>query len=146
MTRNEMMAKAGELLLESKIALLATVDEQGYPRMRWMTPVILSSKEAVVYAVTSPAFPKVNQMIKYPQVEWLIQDKPLLNIVNLRGKIYVIDNPSLRKEVMESLDPNLNTFWKQVQDRTDFVVLETIVEEGIFFRPVYAEKERVAFA
>ncbi|HYW85829.1 MAG TPA: pyridoxamine 5'-phosphate oxidase family protein, partial [Spirochaetia bacterium] len=66
-------------------------------------------------------------------------------IVSIRGAINLVENPSLRAEVLEMLGPRLRTFWKLAHDPRDLVVLETVVEEATHFLPMEGRKEVVRF-
>lgn len=85
MNKLEMMRKIGSVLDESKTGILTTIDAEGKPHARWMTPVLLDQWPDAVFAVTSPEFPKIAQLNKNPQVEWMIQTRSLDQIINVRG-------------------------------------------------------------
>jgi pyridoxamine 5'-phosphate oxidase len=85
------------------------------------------------------------QVRKNPRVEWMFQTPTLDEIVSIRGAINVVENPSLRAEVLEVLGPRLTTFWKLAHDPRDLVVLETVVEEATHFLPMQGRKEVVHF-
>jgi hypothetical protein len=55
----------------------------------------------------------------------------------------VVDNPSLLSEVLESLGPFMRSFWKLKGEERDLVVLETIIEEAIYYKPMKGLKEVV---
>jgi hypothetical protein len=57
----------------------------------------------------------------------------------------VVENPSLRSEVLEVLGPRLQTFWKLAHDARDLVVLETVAEEAIRYLPMLGRKDVVHF-
>lgn len=145
MTKHEVMYKVEQILETTHAGILATLDQDGKPRMRWMTPAILRERAGVLFAVTSPDFEKVMQLETHPEVEWMIQTRALDQIVNLRGKMNLLDNPSIRSEVMEHLGKQLTVFWRVNPEKTDFIVLETVIEEATFFRPMKGYKETVHF-
>jgi pyridoxamine 5'-phosphate oxidase len=145
MTKQDVMYKIEQILETTHAGVLATLDQDGNPRMRWMTPAILQGRADVLFAVTSPDFQKVVQLETHPEVEWMIQTRALDQIVNLRGKMNVLDNPSIRSEVMEHLGKQLTVFWRVNTEKTDFIVLETIIQEATFFRPMKGYKETVRF-
>lgn len=145
MTKHELMYKVEQILETTHAGILATLDQDGKPRMRWMTPAIVKGRADALFAVTSPDFHKVAQLEAHPDVEWMIQTQALDQIVNLKGKINVLDNPSIRSEVMEYLGKQLTVFWRVNTEKTDFLVLETVIEEATFFRPMKGEKETVTF-
>ncbi len=146
MNQHEIMYKIEQLLEDSKTGILATVDKKGNPRMRWMTPTILKGRPNVLFAVTSPDFVKVVQLGIHPEVEWMIQTRSLNEVVNLRGKINILDNPAIKSEVMEHLAKRLTVFWRVNIEKTDFIVLETIIEEVTYFQPMKGHKETVHFS
>jgi pyridoxamine 5'-phosphate oxidase len=146
MDRHELMYKVEQLLEDSKTGVLATLAEDGAPRMRWMTPTVLKGRTGTLFAVTSPDFAKVLQLSAHPEVEWMIQTRSLTQVASLRGKINVLDNPSIKAEVMESLAKRLTVFWKVNTEKTDFVVLETIISEATYFEPMKGRKETIRFS
>ena len=106
---------------------------------------MIKGRPDVLFAITSSDFQKVVQLNAHADVEWMIQTRALDQIVNLKGKINVLDNPAIRSEVMEHLAKKLTVFWKVNPEKTDFIVLETIIEEATFFRPMKGYKETVRF-
>jgi pyridoxamine 5'-phosphate oxidase len=145
MNQNEMMYKIEQILEDARAAVLATIDEQGNPRMRWMTPAVVRGRSGALFAVTSPDFHKVVELNAHADVQWMIQTRSLDQVVNVKGKINVVDNPSIRSEVMEHLAKQLTVFWRVNTENTAFIVLETIIEEATYFRPMKGLKETVAF-
>ena len=145
MNQHEIMYKVEQILETTPTGVLATVDNAGNPRMRWMTPAVIKGRPDVLFAITSPDFEKVTQLDIHADVEWMIQTRALDQIVNLRGKINILDNPAIRSEIMEHLAKKLTVFWRVNTERTDFVVLETIIESAMFFRPMKGYKETIQF-
>ena len=76
----------------------------------------------------------------------MIQTPALDTVINLRGRINSIDNPSLKTEVLESIGKKLTAFWKLNEKQENLLVLETIIEEGMFFKPMRCVKSRVRFS
>jgi len=146
MTQQELMYKVEQILEDVRTGILATIDEQGNPQMRWMTPSLIKGRPNVLFAVTSPHFRKVVQLNANAKVQWMIQTRAIDEVVNLRGTINVLEHPSIRAEVMEQLGKQLTVFWRVNSEHTDFIVLETIIEEAIYFRPMKGAKETVSFA
>lgn len=139
----EMFAKLDRILDETRTGVLTTVDERGYPRSRWMTPVLVPGREGCIYAVTSPSFRKAVEIMSHPEAGWLFQTKALDRIVTAAGKINVLTNPSLGSEVQEALGRNLSVFWKVNPNEKDLVVLETVVEEMTYFNSAKNERYTV---
>ena len=145
MNKHEIMYKIEQILETTPMGVLATVGKDGAPRMRWMTPAVIKGRPDVLFAVTSPEFEKVVQLETHPEVEWMIQTRALDQVVNLKGRINVLDNPSIRSEIIEHLGKKLTVFWRVNPETTDFLVLETIIGEATFFRPMKNYKETVRF-
>jgi general stress protein 26 len=146
MTKSDIMAEVEIALEESKTAVLATVDDSGRPRVRWMTPAVLKDRPNVLYSITSSGFEKAKHLDKNAEAEWMIQTPALDTVINLRGKINLIDNPSLKTEVLESIGKKLTAFWKLNEQQENLLVLETIIEEGTFFKPMRGVKSKVRFS
>lgn len=145
MTIQEMMRKVEAVLEDSKAGILATVDADGRPHARWMTPVVLPQWPDSIFAVTSPQFPKVIQLDANRHVEWMIQTRSLDQVINVRGDMNVLDNPSLKAQVMEAIGRKLIVFWNINKLNTDFVILETVIDEACWSAPMKGHKEVVDF-
>lgn len=144
MTRQQIVNTLEMILEEAHTAVLATSDEQGRPHLRWMTPALIAGRPRAVYAVTSPGFAKVGQLERRPEVEWLFQTPILDTVVTLRGRMNIVDNPSILAEVLEALGPFMRSFWKLKGEERDLLVLETIVEEAVYYKPMKGLKEVVS--
>jgi len=140
MDTRSMLAVLDRILDDSKVAVLATVDNEGRPRMRWMTPATKRGREGALYAVTAPEFAKVVEVTRHPQVEWMFQSKTLDEIVTVRGSMQVLDHPRTKAEVLEAIGGNLGIFWRINHDASDLVVLETTIEEIVYFKPLTGER------
>ncbi len=145
MEQAEIMSKIEQLLDDSKCAVLATISEDNKPHLRWMTPTVLQGERHTLYAVTSSGFRKVKHMIHNENVSWMIQNKALNEVVTLYGKMNIIDNPSLKTKIIEKIGNRLHVFWSLNQNSIEFIVLETVIEEAVYFRPLRSLKETVKF-
>ncbi|MFW5775424.1 MAG: pyridoxamine 5'-phosphate oxidase family protein [Chitinivibrionales bacterium] len=146
MNKLEVLGMLREIIDDARTAVLATVDGNGAPHTRWVTPALLDSCPGSIYMITSPHFTKVNHVENNPLVEWLFQTRSLTKIVNVQGRIMVRTNTALRSEVLEELAPALRTFWKVNTDKHELVVLETVISEASVFLPTDGIKEKVSFA
>ena len=145
MTEQDMLTRIADLVEETRVAVLATADEDGRPHLRWMTPMVLKRWPGVLFAVTGPDFPKVAQLDRQPDVEWMLQTRALDQVINVRGRLAVIDNPSLRAELLEEMGQRLTVFWKVQNESTELVVLETRIDEAAWYRPMQDRREVVTF-
>jgi pyridoxamine 5'-phosphate oxidase len=145
MNATEILQRVEAIIEAHGTGLLATVGDDGGPRMRWLTPALLRGRPGAVYAVTAPRFAKVGQARAHPRAEWMFQTPALDEIVTLRGRINVVDTPSLRAEALEVIGPRLRAFWKLAHDERDLVVLETVIEEATRYLPMLGRKDSVRF-
>ena len=143
MEQKDLFNKIEILLEESQAAILATADSRGRAYVRWMTPVFLKNRPGIIYTFTAPNSAKAGQIEEGSDAEWMIQNKALTEIVNVRGGINVIDNPALKNELFEVIGPKLMMFWKANEQINEFVVLETIMETAIYYQPMKGTKETI---
>jgi pyridoxamine 5'-phosphate oxidase len=145
MDAREIMNRIESILEAHGTGLLATTDREGKPHVRWLTPAVLRDRFGAVYALTAPHFAKVAQVRANPYVEWMFQTPSLAEVVTARGRMNVVDNPSLRAEVLEVIGPRLRTFWKLARDERDLAVLETVIEEATLLLPMEGRTQSVRF-
>ncbi len=145
MTKEKIMMKIDELLDNSKCAVLSTVSSDGKPRLRWMCPTIFPDMGQMIYAVSSADFHKIEDLKINPSASWMFQTKELNEIINVSGKIYIIDNPSMKSMIIEKIGNRLHAFWKLKKDSSDFIALETVIEDAVYFNPMKGEKEIIKF-
>jgi pyridoxamine 5'-phosphate oxidase len=145
MTSQELMNKVDSILEESRAGILATVDEDGHPRMRWLTPIVLRNRPGVVYSFTMAKSLKTKHINKFSDVEWIFQTRTLTEVVNLSGKAKIVTDPALKSELLEIIGNKLNVFFKANPNKDDFVVLMTVIDSGTYFKPMKARRETVKF-
>lgn len=133
------------IIEDAKTAVLATVDKEGRPHVRWMTPTLLPDRPGAIYAVTSPDFQKAAHLEVNPQVSWMFQTRLLSRIAHVSGPINVIDNSAMKTEVLEHIGRRLNVFWRVNKDPSKLVVLETVIETAEYSEPMKNKYERIAF-
>lgn len=146
MTQHEIMRELALLIEETKTGVLATVDREGRPHIRWMTPAVLKDRQTALFAVTCPTFSKAAQMAANPKVEWMVQSRELSKIIHVRGIVNLLDNPSLKTEVLEELGQRLTTFWQVHCEASEFVVIETVIQEVELYEPLKNQYETVKFS
>ena len=145
MERRELLAAIENIVEEVKTAIFATVDGEGKPRMRWVTPAVLRGRTGALYFITYPGSEKVRQVAGNPNAQWIFQTRALDRIITVDGKVNVLDNPSIRSEVLEVVGPRLAAFWKINLDERDLLVIETIIERAVLYLPMRGERETVVF-
>jgi general stress protein 26 len=137
----EILSRALSILAESRFALFTTIDEKGYPRSRWMTPVAIPRLPGALYAVTARGWAKARQVAADPRVEWCVQSPGLDRIARLQGDARIVDEPALAAEVLKAIGPNLQAFWKNNPSTKELVVVETELRRASIFRPLAGELE-----
>jgi pyridoxamine 5'-phosphate oxidase len=145
MDKNEILDRIDYLIDSSKTAVLATVDSEHWPHIRWMTPKRLRGRAQVIYAVSSPHLAKAAQLENNPCVEWMFQDRTLREVVVVRGRVNLIDNPALKAEILEALGKQLLAFWKIAPEEPELIVLETVIEEAVYYLPMDGTRQQVSF-
>jgi general stress protein 26 len=143
MTEAAMFSNLERIHENSQVAVLSTVDNGGKPKMRWMTPAFLRGRRGAVYAVTSPEFSKTQDAASHQYVQWMFQTKALDEVMTLQGRVRILDNPSIKSEVLEAVGGNLRVFWKIKKDDSELVVLETVIQSMSYFKPMTGERAEV---
>lgn len=145
MDRKNFSVLLGSIIEEAKTAVLATVDKDGQPHMRWMTPTLLPDRPGAIYAVTSPDFAKIAHLSENPKVQWMFQTRLLNRIAHAEGLVNVIDNSAMKGEVIQGIGRRLNVFWRVNTDPSKLVVLETVIENAHYFEPMRGVQEDISF-
>ncbi len=143
MTKEELLRKFRQVLEDSPQALLATVTEEGYPAMRYMTPAMVKGRDDALYAVTAARFPKVRDLANSPLVSGMLTSPKTREIWSFRGKIRLVEDPRFKSELLEEIGRGLETFWRLNDDPSDLVCLETTLVSGEYFNPKTAEKVQI---
>jgi general stress protein 26 len=145
MQAQEMLNTIESILDDAKTAILVTTDASGKPYGRWMTPVMLKQRPGVIFAFAAVGSNKLGQIEEKGDVLWLVQTKDLRQVVHVRGVIRIVDNPALKSELMEILGPRLAVFWKANVGKDEFVVVETVMQEATYTKPMKGLRETVVF-
>lgn len=162
MARNNMLNVLDRLIMTVKTGILATLEKDGKPRMRWMIPVVLKEKPAKIYAISCPNFHWVKALIKsashkqmlrnrtldlmppieeiqiasdYMDAEWMFFTPAWNEILEAKGKIKVLDDSHIKNHILKSIGPKLSAFWKVNLASMEIVALETMIEEIYYFAP-----------
>ncbi|HEY8965836.1 MAG TPA: pyridoxamine 5'-phosphate oxidase family protein [Candidatus Methylacidiphilales bacterium] len=96
--------------------VLATMDRDGLPRMRWMASLSFEFFP-YLYTLTSPSSRKVDQLKQHREVSWMFFNADLTLVVNLFGHAEVIEDEKTIQEV-----------WKHVRDKEHSYFLRNCIE------------------
>ncbi len=139
---NELLGRLDRLVEASKVGILTTVDADGYPRSRWMTPVVLRGRKGFLYVATAPDSGKAAHIRAKPGVEWFFQSRVLDEVLSVIGTATLVDDPQAKAEVLEAIGPNLQIFWRVNPDAKNIIVVETEIKELSCFFPMRNERHR----
>lgn len=145
LTPDDLIVEIELILDETKAAILANVDSDGSPHMRWMTPSFLKDRRGALFAVTSPHFGKVDQLKSNEKVQWIFQNRSLTKMVTINGRVNILENSNIRSEVLEVIGSRLTVFWRYNTNESDLVVLETVIKDGNYFVPMKGHRETINF-
>lgn len=109
--------------------ILATVDEQGMPHVRWMATLSLHDWP-MLYTITSPASQKVQHIKNNPNVSWMFSNEELNVIVNIRGKARIAADFGKMQHVWKLLEDKSKAYFLSISsDGPGFAVIETEIED-----------------
>jgi general stress protein 26 len=125
---------------------MTTMDPEGKPSLRWMTPAILKYPAPAIYCFSIPRCEKLKHIAANNYVVWMIQRRDLREIVKINGTAKIIDNPATKGELLERIGPRLETFFKANANSEEFVVIETVIETAEYYMPRKGIVETVVFS
>ncbi|HHU49713.1 MAG: pyridoxamine 5'-phosphate oxidase family protein [Caldicoprobacterales bacterium] len=146
MEQQKLISKLAEIIDDSNAGILCTSDKNGKTHVRWMTPILIRGRKGVIYSVTSQNSRKVDQILQNSDVTWMIQTSSLDQVITIHGKTNVLENPSIKSELLETVGNKLTMFWRINEDLNEFVVLETVIEKAAYFVPMKGVFNTVHFS
>ncbi|AQT69613.1 putative stress protein (general stress protein 26) [Anaerohalosphaera lusitana] len=146
MTPQELTNKLDEIIDHSRTAVLATTDANKQSHMRWMTPAMLKFRPREIFAFSIPGSAKLDHIHTNHNVQWMFQSRDLREIITVEASANIIDNPSIKTELMEIIGHRLGIFWKANVGAEEFVVLETAIKHATYFLPMKGIRQNVNFA
>ena len=103
MTREEAIRNARELI-STGVHVMATVDEEGRPQMRWMGALAADPRdENVHYIVSSAKARKVAQLQANPAVQLLFTAPEYKCIVNVSGECDMVQDMEIKRMVWDAI-------------------------------------------
>jgi general stress protein 26 len=108
--------------------ILATVDEEGKPAVRWMATLAFD-EFPIFHTLTKPDSRKVAQIAKHPEVNWMFFNHNRSLILNLIGQARVLSDVATLKRIWDKVvDKSLPYFLNQYAKGPGFVVIETTIK------------------
>lgn len=145
MNKHEIMGLIGTILEDNRTAVLATVDQNGSPHLRWITPGCIEERAGTIFMISAKSLSKVEQIQSNPNVELMFQTRTLDKVLHVSGKINLLKNPSIRAETLECIGRHLHTFWNLNQPETDLIVLELVIDKATYYLPLKGSRITVDF-
>jgi general stress protein 26 len=116
-------------LLFGQAMMLATVDENGGPHMRWMATLSLNDFP-ILYTITSPASRKLQHIRSNPNVSWMFSNEEMNIVVTLRGKARIANDVGKMQYVWKLLTDKSKAYFLNIKnDGPGFAVIETEIED-----------------
>lgn len=100
-SRDSLLMIAREIVDSSSCQVLVTVDEEGKPRSREMSP-FPPEKDWVIWLGASPRSRKIRQIANNPNVVVYYYDQDRYGYVSISGTAAIVDDPGMKK-----------VYWKQ---------------------------------
>lgn len=135
-------SEVDSVLGESYLSVLSNSGADGNVNARWMAVTRISEDDYNFYAVTDPMSSKCISLEMNPDAHLMLQTPDLRTVISISGEVSVIDNPSLRAQIMEKMGSKLSTFWK-VSGASDFVALEIRVKSGEVYTPMKGVRKHI---
>ncbi|MCX7656337.1 MAG: pyridoxamine 5'-phosphate oxidase family protein [Treponemataceae bacterium] len=138
----EAIIRLRRLVEASHVGLFTTIGPRGYPRSRWMTPVVFPERPQLLYALTDPRSKKIEDLSAHKQVEWTFQSTVLNEVISLYGNATVIADSSLREQIVTEIGNYLPVFWRSFSSEHihNVVIIETEIEGIACFYPFKNER------
>lgn len=143
MSTIRLMNLIDSIIDDAKAAVLGTVDEDGAPQLRWITPGTFPERPGSLFIITATHFAKVEQARSNSNASILLQTRMLDKVLSLHGKLSVLENPSIRSETLERVAPRLHAFWKIDTPERELVVLEFTITQAVLYLPQKGSKEAI---
>ena len=117
--------------------ILATVDDEGVPHMRWMATLSLDDWP-LLYTITSPVSSKVLHINQNPNVSWLFTNEEMNLVVNIHGKARIATEFETMKHVWDLLEDKSKAYFLNIATEIPgFAVIETEISKIEAVAPKY---------
>jgi len=96
--------------------VLATVNEEGSPRMRWMGALMEDPEQPwVFYLVCGKDSSKMHEIAQNPEAQLLFSQMDPWKVASLSGTAEAVDSPELRELLWDSI-PAMHNYFRGVDD------------------------------
>lgn len=120
---------AKQLADGNRPGVLATVDREGRPHLRWMATLSLQ-EFPLLYALTSPASRKVEHIRANPKVNWMFTTEGSSMVINLSGTATVVEDKNIVNRIWRIIENKSNAYFLSLESETEGIaVIETLIED-----------------
>lgn len=130
MTIDQSRKNALELVEKSKTAILATVDENGYPNMRAMLNLEWDGLKTIWFS-TNVSSVKIKQVSDNKKAGAYFFDEKAFKGLRLIGDIEIIKDAEVKKKLWR---PGFEMYYPQGVNDPDYCVLELKVKSGNYYQ------------
>jgi general stress protein 26 len=114
MSKHEVIGAAQDLIRAGGSFVLATVDQDGIPQVRWMGAALLE-EPLTVYMVAGAESRKVGQMKAHPKAQLMFQSADYARVATLSGTCEVVGDAKTKQRVWDGI-PGAANFFKGPDD------------------------------
>jgi general stress protein 26 len=114
MDKHEVIGAAQELVRAGRSFVLATVDQEGLPRVRWMGAALLE-EPLTVYMVAGAESRKMGQIKAHAKSQLMFQSADYARVATLSGTCEVVGDAETKQRVWEGI-PGAANFFKGPDD------------------------------
>lgn len=114
MGKHEVIGAAQDLIRAGGSFVLATVDQDGIPQVRWMGAALLE-EPLTVYMVAGAESRKVGQMKAHPKSQLMFQSADHARVATLSGTCEVVGDVKTKQRVWDGI-PGAANFFKGPDD------------------------------
>lgn len=116
MTREEALTKLEEMMASGGSFVMATVDEEGHPQVRWMGAIIKDpERDCMYYLACGACSRKMVQIAHNPATQLMFHTEGFQCVATVSGKACAVDDGDLKQVVWDST-PALAHYFKGPDD------------------------------
>jgi general stress protein 26 len=116
MDRQAIIEAAKDLVRAGRSFVLATVDSEGVPQVRWMGAAYLE-EPFVVYMAAGAESRKIGQMGSHPKSQLMFQTEDYSRVATLTGTCGVVEDVETKRRVFEGI-PGAAQYFSGPEDAT----------------------------
>jgi general stress protein 26 len=126
----------GNLIEKQTVSFISSVDENGFPNTKVMySPVKREGIKTFYWHTNSPSM-RIKQYKNNPKACIYFYDKRFVRGVMLRGKMEVLDDKKVKKEIWKD---EFSKYYTGGWDGGDFIIIKFTAENGRYFSNIGSE-------